>query len=40
MVAPNNDTMTVLLSNLHKNETVQTSIFDIKYDKRVKVVKR
>ena len=40
MVAPNNDTTTVLLSNLHKNETVQTSIFDIQYDKKVKVVKR
>jgi len=41
MVAPNNDTTTVLLSNLHKNETVQSSIFDISYDrKKVKVVQR
>jgi len=41
LVAPNNDTTTILLSNLHKNETIQTSIFDIKYDKKkVKVVPR
>ena len=41
IVAPNNDTTTILLSNLHKNETVKTSIFDIKYDKKkVTVVKR
>ena len=41
MVAPNNDTTTILLSNLHKNETVKTSIFTIDYDKKkVKVTKK
>ena len=41
MVALNNDTTTILLSNLHKNETVKTSIFTIDYDKKkVKVTKK
>lgn len=41
IVAPNNDTTTILLSNLHKNETIQRSVFDIEYNKKkVKVVKR
>lgn len=40
IVAPNNDTTTVLLSNLQKNKKIKRSVFDLKYDKKkVKVRK-
>jgi outer membrane lipoprotein-sorting protein len=40
IVEPNNDTRTVLLSRLRKNETIKSSIFHFDYDKRrVKEIK-